>query len=197
MLLAQSRDARVVNLSPGNSSGDQAAPATPASGLPARPRARAWAPQARRPPGRAHGARASAAGTWGSVTIPARNGGGRGSTKSPVPPRVLQFASRRRRETANPRDGRIRECSCRRRSTAATLIGHLAQLVPRRVAKTGLKPAALEARPAQPERRGGPGLGDDTAKPALHQRAQRDSFALGELASLTEKRIRSPDRSSS
>ena len=73
-----------------------------------------------------------------------------------VPLRVRSFASRPGRETASPRGGHRPECSCRRRSTAATLIGQIAQLVPRSAPESACNPLPLKL--ARRSLNGAPGL---------------------------------------
>src|SRR5271156_791969 len=107
-----------------------------------------------------------------------------------APLRVRSFASRPGREKASPRGEHRPECSCRRRSTPATLIGQIAQPVPGSAPHVGLQSLALEAGAAQLERRARLGLDYDAPKPSLHQRTQRDPLTLGNLTSFAKKRIR-------
>src|SRR5438046_1894412 len=92
-------------------------------------------------------------------------------------------------ETANPLGERKRECSYRRRSTAATFIGKVAYLVPRRMPKSGLQTLPFEAGAAQFERRGLFGFADDAMQAAFDQRFERHALTRRQFASFAQQRI--------
>lgn len=60
-------------------------------------------------------------------------------------------------------------------------------MLPRRIAKSGLKTLALETGTAQLERRARFRLGYDTMQAALDKRAQGDAFTGRHLAGFTQK----------
>src|SRR5712671_700082 len=117
-------------------------------------------------------------------------GTAKGSPKSPALRRAPSRVGRRLREMVNPRDVYKRECWYRRRSSAAILVGQVAQPVPRGLAELRLPSLALEAGPAQLERRAALCLGDDAMKPTFVQRSQSDAFARSDLADFAQQRIR-------
>ncbi len=87
-----------------------------------------------------------------------------------IPLRAPLSAPRPGRETANLLGGRRPECSCQRLSSPATFVGQITQLAPG-ATRFSLQSLALEASAAQLERRARLGLCHNAAKPPLHQRA--------------------------
>lgn len=60
-------------------------------------------------------------------------------------------------------------------------------MLPRSIAKSGLKALALEAGTTQLERRAWLGLRDDTMQAALDKRAQGDAFTGSRFTGFTQK----------
>jgi hypothetical protein len=68
-------------------------------------------------------------------------------------------------------------------------MGDVSQKFPRGAAEMVLQAPAVEARPAQAERRLRSGPADDATKAALDDRAQRHALSGGELAGLSQQWI--------